>query len=189
MKTRMLALAVAALMLFAMTGCAQEEAFPLKVGGSGKARVVGHVSPPEGFAAAPELAVEGATPEYYFTPADPGSDVRFFYYTAGEGDPRALAETALASYGVFYDEFQAGEIREEALAGRQCLHFDYTCAYPDRSGARTVYEQTAIGYIPLDGESFVACSVSLAFDDASGVYPAEALDALLTQALSAVAVR
>ena len=189
MKIRMLALAIAAMMLFAMSGCTQEQNFLLKVSQSGKVRAVGYITPPEGYAAAPEMAAEAATPEYYFTPIAADSHVRFFYYTAGEGNPRSLAEAALASYRVFYDEFQAGDIREEELAGQQCLHFDYTCAYLDRSGEKTVYEQTAIGYVPLDDASFIACIVSLAFEDASGCLAAEDLDALLSEALRAVVIQ
>ena len=108
------------------------------------------------------------------------------YYTTGEGDPRALAETALESYVTFYDEFVPGEIIEDALAGQDCLHFDYTCAYPDRSGTNMVYEQTAIAYVPLDEAQFIACIISLAFDDPAGY--CDDLTDRLTQALSAIDV-
>ena len=176
MKRMVIALLLAIVMLTA-SGLAQGESYPLN------ASVEAYVTPPEGYVAAPEMALEG---EYYFVPNMPGDPVRFIYYTTGEGDPRALAETALESYVTFYDEFVPGEIIEDALAGQDCLHFDYTCAYPDRSGTNIVYEQTAIAYVPLDEAQFIACIISLAFDDPAGY--CDDLTDRLTQALSAIDV-
>ena len=161
------------------TSCfAQGSDYPLKASST-----VVHLMPPEGYVIAPEMAMEG---EYYFVPSVPGDPARFLYYTTGAGDPRALAQAALESYAAFYDEFAPGEIREDALAGRDCLRFDYTCAYPDRSGERTVYEQTAVAYVPLDDKQFVACIVSLAFDDPSDRCSPDALTERLTLALNAI---
>lgn len=161
------------------SGFAQATDFPLMAGDT----VVAHVTPPEGFIAAPEMALEG---EYYFVPDTSGGPVRFIYYTAGEGDPRALAEAALESYAAFYDEFAPGEIREDTLAGQNCLRFDYTCAYPDRNGVNMVYEQTAVAYIPLEEEQFIACIVSLAFDNPTGY--CDDFTERLTLALSAIGI-
>ena len=159
MKRMVIALLLVAALL-TVSAFAQGADYPLKT-----SSVEVRVTPPEGYAAAPEMAMEG---EYYFVPESSGNPVRFIYYTVGEGDPRALAEAALESYATFYDEFVPGEIREDTLAGKDCLRFDYTCAYPDRGGEHTVYEQTAVAYVPLPDGQFIACIVSLAFDDPSG---------------------
>lgn len=176
MKRMVIALMLITALLNA-SGFAQAAGFPLTIGDTEVARV----TPPEGFAAAPEMALEG---EYYFVPDAPGDHGRFIYYTTGEGDPRALAKAALESYATFYDVFAPGEIREDTLAGRDCLRFEYTCAYPDQSGAHMVYEQTAVAYVPLDEGRFIACIVSLAFDDPNG-YRDDLTDRL-TLALSAI---
>ena len=139
MKRMVIALILSAALL-AASGLADGADYPLK------ASVEVRITPPESYVAAPQLAMEG---EYYFVPGAPGDPVRFIYYTVGEGEPRALAEAALESYATFYDEFAPGEIREDTLAGQRCLRFDYTCAYPDRNGTHTVYEQTAVAYVPL----------------------------------------
>ena len=175
MKRMVIALMLIMAMLSA-SGLAQGADYPLKT-----SSVEGRVTPPEGYVAAPEMAMEG---EYYFVPEASGDPVRFIYYTTGEGDPRALAKAALESYATFYDEFAPGEIREDALTGRDCLRFDYTCAYPDRDGEHMVYEQTAVAYVPLDESQFIACIVSLAFDDPAGY--CDDLTDRLTLALSAI---
>ena len=177
MKRMVIALLV--ISLLAPLGLAQGADYPLE--GSS---VDVHVTPPEGYVAVPEMAMEG---EYYFVPAATDDPVRFIYYTIGAGDPRALAEAALKSYATFYDEFTPGRIREESLAELTCLRFDYTCAYPDRSGEHMVYEQTAVAYVPLEGGQFIACIVSLAFDDPSGYR--EDLTDLMTLALNAIELK
>ena len=166
--------------------CAEAAGCPLRIARNGRLATVATIAAPEGFVSSPELSTTSDGTEYYFVPSDASSPVRFLYYTAGSGNPRALAEAALDSYGVFYDEFQAGGIREEELASQRCLRFDYTCAYPDRTGDHTVYEQTAVGYIFLDGGEFIACIVSLAFDDPSDYLAEEALTAQQDGALSAI---
>ena len=174
MKRMVIALLLVMAMMTA-SGLAQGKDYPLKTS------VEAYVTPPEGYVAAPEMAMED---EYYFIPGAQGDPVRFIYYTTGEGDPQALAEAALESYASFYDEFAPGEILKDTLAGRDCLHFDYTCAYPDRSGAHMVYEQTAVAYVPLDEAQFIACIVSLAFDDPAGY--CDDLTDRLSLALSAI---
>ena len=149
-------------------------------------REVAEVAVPEGFACPDGETAAGETPEYYLLPTDAGSDVRFLYYTTGRGDSRRLAEAALTSYSMLYDEFTAGEIQDGDFNGRSCLRFDYTCAYPNRAGDALVYEQTAVAYIPLDSDEFIACIVSLAFDDAKGYLSAEAMQERLASAMDAI---
>ena len=146
--------------------CAKAEAYPLQVSVEGRSVTIAEIATPKGLMAAPELAMPGETPEYYFVPADGQGALRFIYYTASSGEPRALAEAARDSYAMFYEGFECSEILEGPLAGRDGLCFEYTCQYPDSSGKRLVYEQTAVGYWPLEDGHFIACIVSLAFDDA-----------------------
>lgn len=174
------------LLLFSASCCAQAADYSLKVGGEAP-RAVASVRAPEGFIPAPDMAVPGDTPEYYFIPEDDHSAVRFIYYTAGSGDPDALAKAALASYTAFYDDFQAGEPEAFTVGDRTGLRFDYTCAYPDRSGEHRVYEQTSVAYITVDEGVFVACVVSLGFGAAEDYLAKEALTAQLGQALNAIA--
>ena len=149
-------------------------------------REVAEVAVPEGFACLSEESSAGETPEYYFLPTDAGSHVRFLYYTTGRGDAHKLAEAAVSSYRMLYDEFDAGEIRSADFSGRACLYFDYTCAYPSRTGDTFVYEQTAVAYIPLNSDEFIACIASLAFDDPAGYLSAAAMREFLDFAMSAV---
>ena len=149
-------------------------------------RAVAEVAVPEGFACPSGNSSAGNTPEYYILPTDAGSDVRFMYYTTGRGDPRTLAEAALASYSVLYDEFNAGEIRNMDFKGMASLYFDYTCAYPDRAGDALVYEQTAVAYIQLDSDEFIACIISLAFNDPNGYLSAEGMRERLASAMNAI---
>ena len=176
-------MAILVLALLAAIPVVRAESCPLLDGAGNTVATVGEM---EGLAAAPELSASSDTPEYYFVPVDKASPIRFVYYTTGAGDPMALAQAALSSYSMLYDEFSAGEILQEAVADRDCLRFRYTCAYPDRSGAQMVYEQTAVAYLPLSGESFIACILSLAFDDAESYWSAEALDDRLETALGAI---
>ena len=85
---------------------------------------VAEVTVPDGFACSSGDSSAGETPEYYLLPSDAGSDVRFLYYTTGRGDPRALAESALSSYSMLYDEFTAGEIRDVDFRGTASLYFE-----------------------------------------------------------------
>ena len=149
-------------------------------------RAVAGVAVPEGFSCLSEESVAGETPEYYLVPTEAESNVRFLYYTTGRGDPQTLAKAALSSYGMLYDEFSAGEIRQEAFAERDCLYFDYTCAYPTRTGDAMVYEQTAVAYIPVDGDAFIACIASLAFDDPEDYFSGEEMHAFLMFAMQAI---
>ena len=176
-------------LLIMLTGmCLVESAnYPLFAAGESK-RITAVVTPPDGFTCAPEMAVFSETPEYYFVPADEESPVRFIYYTTGNGDPRALAEAAMTDYGAFYDEFHKGEVREVTICGRACLCFDYTCAYPDRKGDGTVYEQTVVAYVPLESDAFIACIVSLDFDGAGSYVSKAALTEQLEVALDAIAM-
>ena len=149
-------------------------------------RAVAEVAVPEGFACVPGDSSAGDTPEYYFLPDAEASDVRFLYYTTGRGDPHKLAAAALGSYSMLYDEFSAGEIQDEDFDGRACLYFAYTCAYPNRAGDALLYEQTAVAYIPLGSDEFIACIVSLAFDDPDSYLSAEAMREWMAFAVSAV---
>ena len=169
------------LALLLACACARAEIYPLQVSIEGRSVTVAEIAAPEGLRIAPELAMPGETPEYYFVPADGQGALRFIYYTASSGEPRALAEAARDSYAMFYDGFECSEIREGPLAGRDGLCFEYTCQYPDSSGKRLVYEQTAVGYWPLEDGHFIACIVSLAFDDAESYKSVqEMFDALET---------
>ncbi|MBE5808372.1 MAG: hypothetical protein E7317_08530 [Clostridiales bacterium] len=150
--------------------------------------VIAEVEAPTDLAYAPELATPGDTPEYYFLPKDGKDPLRFVYYTSGAGDPMKLAEMAQTDYAMFYDDFAGSEIRNESIAGRDGIAFSYTCHYPDRSGKNEVYEQTAVGYWPLGDGLFVACIVSLAFDDPSAYWPEAQLAAKLEEALGCVTV-
>lgn len=186
MKRKVLCLLAALAVACAALAAAQEGEYPLMVRADGELRPAAWAEAPEAFVPAPEYAAPGDTPEYYFVPADGEDPTRFFYYTTGSGDPVALAEAAISSYGMFYDEFRASGIREDELAGFRCTRFDYTCAYPDRTGASLVYEQTAVAYVPLEDGQFIACIASLAFDDPDAYRTGEALGELLARALGAV---
>ena len=184
MNHRIIQLASVMLALLIAGAAAFAEDLPLLAGEDRRVAVT--VSAAEGLMLAPEMAVAGDTPEYYFIPEDGAGPLRFVYYTTGSGDPMALAKAALGSYAMLYDSFSAGGIREDPVAGRTCLHFDYACSYPDRSGARQIHEQTAVAYLPLSGDQFVACIVSLAFDDPDARWTTEALDNHLMSALERV---
>ena len=147
---------------------------------------VAEVTVPDGFACSSGDSSVGETPEYYLLPSDAGSDVRFLYYTTGRGDPQTLAEAALASYSMLYDEFSAGEIHHEETEGLTTLYFDYTCAYPTRTGDALIYEQTAIAYIPLGSDTFIACIASLAFDNSDDYLSTEAMREFLMFAMNAI---
>lgn len=149
---------------------------------------VAEVVAPEGYALlegiSPNFA--GAEPEYYFAPEDTGSPVRFLYYTTGYGDSRKLAENAIERYHTFYEVFEAGEIVNVNLAGKNCLSVTYTCSYPDQDGVTPVYEQSALCYFPVQESVFIACIASLSFDSAEEYLDAEAMNALLEQAAAAI---
>lgn len=186
-ETKLLALLLA---LLCLAGAALAEDCPLiadmGADGAKDLRTVATVRTPEGFALQAPADPAAEEPEYYFVPTDEGSNVRFYYYTAGSGSPEALAKAALESYAMFYDEFQPGEVTDAPLDGRACLRFSYACAYPDRSGASLVHEQDAVCYLPLREDRFVAVIASLAFGDGQDLLSPEALDAELTRALAAV---
>lgn len=186
---RILICALALLLAALLPACAASAAgSPLLAERDGALTEIAAVSPPAGYAEAPELAAPGDTPEYYFIPTEK-SPVRFLYYTTGSGDPAALAAAALESYAAFYEEFRPAAVREDRLAGRDCLRFDYTCAYPDADGKALVREQTAVAYVPLEGDAFIACIASLAFDEPDGFLTDDALTALLETALGAIELR
>ena len=178
--------AIAALLVLSVAPALGQQAGCLLYADDTPPRAVAEVAVPEGFACLPEEPPAGETPEYYFLPTDTDSHVRFLYYTTGRGDARRLAEAALSSYRMLYDEFDTGEIRSEDFAGRACLYFDYTCAYPSRAGDTFVYEQTAVAYIPLNSDEFIACIASLAFDDPAGYLSTSSMREFLDFAMSAI---
>ena len=149
---------------------------------------VAYVSEIEGYALMGGITPNsnGPEPEYYFAPADAESPVRFIYYTTGYGDCSALAESAIKSYGAFYEEFTAGEITEGVIAEKDCLSFSYTCSYRGQNGYTPVYEQSALCYFPVGEGTFIACILSLGFDSAEEYLDAEALNALVEQAAAAI---
>ena len=55
--------------------------------------------------------------------------------------------------------------------GDPSVFFHYTCSYPDSEGA-TAYEQSLIGYFPIDETCFAACIISLYAPDGES-YAAE----------------
>ena len=185
----LLALLLACLWL---TGAALAEDCPLitdmGLDGAKELRTVATVRPPEGFELQPSADPAAEEPEYYFVPADGASSVRFYYYTAGQGQPEALAKAALESYAMFYDGFSASDITDAPLDGRNCLRFSYSCAYPGRDGVTPVYEQTAVCYLPLREDRFVAVIASLAFGSAAGRLSDDQLEAELAKALAAVSL-
>lgn len=185
--TMLLALLLACLCL---AGAALAEDCPLitDMGAEGAKdlRTVATVQPPEGFALQAPADPAAEEPEYYFVPTDEASPVRFYYYTAGQGQPEALAKAALESYAMFYEDFHAGDITDAPLDGRDCLRFSYSCAYPGRDGATPVYEQTAVCYLPLREDRFVAVIASLAFGSAKDRLTDALLEAELAKALAAV---
>ena len=152
----------------------------------GRARVVARVVQPEGYALSEDSDVDGEEPEYYFEPESDESPVRFLYYTTGYGDSQSVAEAAIASHAMFYDEFASSEVAERTLADRTFLSFDYTVAYPNAEETAMVYEQSAVCYFPVGGDAFVVCVVSLSFDGSDAYLDAEALDAYVAQACGAV---
>ena len=182
---RVFAMAALLLVLFTLPAFGQQAGCLLYTDDT-PPREVAEVTVPEGFTRSPEESHVGGTSEYYFLPTDADSHVRFLYYTTGQGDPHRLAEAALASYNVLYDEFEAGEIHSKDFADRACLYFDYTCAYPSRAGDTFVYEQTAVAYIPLNSDEFIACIASLAFDDPAGYLSDTAMREFLDFAMNAV---
>ena len=183
-------LLAAVLALMCLTGAALAERYPLRADmgedGAKSIQEVATVETPVGFALQPSADPGAEEPEYYFEPLDESSPVRFYYYTAGSGDPDYLARAAMDTYALYYDEFQPGEITAAPLDGRDCLRFHYTCAYPNRDKTATVYEQTAVCYLPLRADRFAACIVSLAFGDAGDYLTDEALEAELTEAVRAI---
>ena len=180
-RTYRILLALLAALLTASAALAED--YPLlDRAGSQAARVL----PAEDLAVLPQTPIPGSTPEYYFRPTDGFEDVRFYYYTTGEGEPRALAEAALENYAIFYDDFTAGAISDAPLADRACLRFSYTCGYLGPDGESMVYEQTAVAYLPLGDDEFIACIVSLGFTGGDDFWAEASLTALLSDIVERV---
>ena len=175
----------AVLLLAAFTAAAFAEEYPLVLKEDGDSALQLHVRVPEDYQLA-ESMISLPDEELYFTPADPSSPVRFFYYTLGSGDPSALAAAAIESYTAFYDVFEAEDIVRETLEGRESVRLDYTCAYAGRDGVSQVYEQTSINYVMIDGDRFIACIVSMAFDAPDQWMDARRMSEVRNAALSAI---
>lgn len=132
---------------------------------------VAEVSQPEGFARLEGVMPNGTEPEIYFAPEDSENPIRFFYYTTGYGDPSVLADSARKAFPLYYEDCVTSELQSARIGDRDCTFFHYTCSYPDSEGA-TAYEQSLIGYFPIDETCFAACIISLYAPDGES-YAAE----------------
>ncbi|MCI5661260.1 MAG: hypothetical protein MR371_03340, partial [Clostridia bacterium] len=106
-----------------------------------------------------------------FAPEDSESPIRFFYYTTGYGDPSVLADSARKAFPLYYEDCVTSELQNARIGDRDCTFFHYTCSYPDSEGA-TAYEQSLIGYFPINETCFAACIISLYAPDGES-YTAE----------------